>query len=144
MAAAEAIRVLEFYSAVDRGDMASSMSIFAPNVVWVESPFPPNGGGVAHGPKEIAEKVLGPFTGLFAKLELVRDRVIAQGAEVVVLGRYWGVMKETGRTVVSRFSHAWTMKDGRATRMEQLADTAALFLAAGYELTASVAGARPS
>ncbi|MFA6043693.1 MAG: nuclear transport factor 2 family protein [Phycisphaerales bacterium] len=139
MRSANVSRISEFYAAIDRYDMAAAMKLFAPDTVWVESPFPPSGGGVARGAAEIARDVLGPFVSLFSQLTVVRDRMIASGDDVVVLGRYRGVIASTGRDVVARFSHAWTLHDGLIVRMEQLADTAQLFLAAGYPLPPEIA-----
>lgn len=46
------------------------------------------------------------------------------GDEVVVLARYGGVYKETGKSLDSEVAHVWTVRDGKATRFIQYADTA--------------------
>jgi ketosteroid isomerase-like protein len=46
------------------------------------------------------------------------------GDDVVVLARYGGVHKGTGKPIDSEVAHVWTVRDGKATRFIQYADTA--------------------
>ena len=46
------------------------------------------------------------------------------GSEIVVLGRYRGVAKETGKRLDVPFVHIWTVEDGTAVRFRQFLDTA--------------------
>ena len=46
------------------------------------------------------------------------------GTDVVVLGRYRGVAKGTGKQLDVPFAHVWTLRDGKATCFRQFLDTA--------------------
>jgi pimeloyl-ACP methyl ester carboxylesterase/ketosteroid isomerase-like protein len=115
--------VTRFYDQVRQGDIPSATEIFADELTWVEPPFPGHSGGTFRGKATILEQVLGPFVSTWSDLTVTPDRVIDGGADVVVLGRYAGKHKDTGRPFEARFTHSWTFTDGKATRFEMLADT---------------------
>ena len=46
------------------------------------------------------------------------------GDEVVVLGRYRGTAKQTGKILDVPFVHIWSLRDGKAWRFRQFLDTA--------------------
>jgi len=52
------------------------------------------------------------------------DQFLDAGSEIVVLGRYRGVAKGTGKLLDVPFVHVWTVADGKATRFRQFVDTA--------------------
>jgi uncharacterized protein len=52
------------------------------------------------------------------------DELIDAGEHVVVLGRYRGRAKETGKPLDVPFAHIWTFRDGKAVRFRQFLDTA--------------------
>ena len=45
------------------------------------------------------------------------------GPDVVVLGRYRGIARETGKILDVPFVHVWTFEDGLAIRFRQFLDT---------------------
>jgi hypothetical protein len=45
------------------------------------------------------------------------------GETVVVLGRYRGLAKRTGRRLDVPCVHVWTLRDGKAVRFQQFLDT---------------------
>jgi uncharacterized protein len=45
------------------------------------------------------------------------------GDRILALGTYSGRAKTTGKTLVARFSHCWTVEGGTTTRLQQCADT---------------------
>ena len=53
-----------------------------------------------------------------------RHEFLDAGDEVIVLGRYRGVAKETGKLLDVPFVHVWSFRDGKAWRFRQFLDTA--------------------
>ena len=51
------------------------------------------------------------------------DKFLDAGSEIVVLGRYRGVARETGKELDAPFVHVWTVEDGKAVRFRQFLDT---------------------
>ena len=52
------------------------------------------------------------------------DEFLEAGDEVVVLGRYRGTAKQTGKPLDVPFVHVWSLRDGKAWRFRQFLDTA--------------------
>ena len=114
--------VRHLYDAFASGDIPALLANFDPQMEWVAAegaPYP----GTFLGPNDI-------LTNLFARLSSEWDGFRAQPAEVldagehvVVLGRYFGTYKETGRSMSAAFAHVWTVRDGRVFRLRQYADT---------------------
>lgn len=52
------------------------------------------------------------------------DEFLDAGEDVVVLGRYRGRAKGTGKPLDVPFAHVWTFRDGKAVRFRQFLDTA--------------------
>ena len=46
------------------------------------------------------------------------------GDNVVVLGKYSGTYKATGKSFQADFAHVWTIRDGKAVKFVQYTDTA--------------------
>ncbi len=119
--------VTRFYERVRQGDVAAATEVFAEDLVWVEPPFPGHPGGTFQGKSIILENVLGPFLSTWTDLMVTPERAIDGGPDVVVLGRYTGRHRDTGRPFEARFTHTWTFTEGKATRFEMLADTIQFF-----------------
>ncbi|PVZ11989.1 hypothetical protein C8D89_103320 [Actinomycetospora cinnamomea] len=113
--------VRSIYEAFARGDVDAVFAAMVDDIEWDESPGMPYG-GVYHGREEIVSKVFGPILtdvdGFTAEpdeiLPLGEDRVFAQG-------RHGG--RGARGPVDARFVHLWTVRDGKVTRYQQLADT---------------------
>ena len=119
--------VVRFYEQVRQGDLTSASEVFADDLTWVEPPFPGHPGGTFHGKTTVLQQVLGPFVSTWSHLTVTPDRVVDGGSDVVVLGRYAGKHRDTGRPFEARFTHTWTFTKNKATRFEMLADTVQFF-----------------
>ena len=53
----------------------------------------------------------------------VPDEFIDGGETVVALGEYGGTYKATGKSFRANFAHVWKVRDGKAVRFTQYADT---------------------
>ena len=52
------------------------------------------------------------------------DEFLDAGTEIVVLGRYRGIAKQTGKKLDVPFVHVWSVREGKAVRFRQFLDTA--------------------
>jgi pimeloyl-ACP methyl ester carboxylesterase/ketosteroid isomerase-like protein len=121
--------VKSFYESVRRGDIAAATSVYSDDLTWVEPPFPGHAGGTFHGKDNILTNVLGVFIATWHDLNVTPERFTEAGESVIVHGHYRGKHKDTLRPFESRFVHTWTLKDGKATRFEMLADSVQFFRA---------------
>jgi ketosteroid isomerase-like protein len=116
--------VRSIYEAFAAGDVPGVVARMSPDMVWNEAEnFPYADGNPYRGP----EAILG---GVFARLGSEWDGFAASpeefldaGDTVVVLGRYRGTCKATGRSMDAQLAHVWRVADGKATRFQQYTDT---------------------
>ena len=112
------------YAAFKAGDVPDVLARMSPDIVWNEAEnFPYADGNPYCGPEAI-------LTGVFARLGSEWDGFRALPAEhldagetVVVLGRYHGTYKATGRALDAQFVHVWRIDGGRAVAFQQYTDT---------------------
>ena len=115
----------EAYAAFGRGDIAALLGYYAPNAELI-----------SHGPKGIAawagtyqgREQIGQF---FARLDAVletlaftQEEFIGQGDKLVMLGRYRGRVRATGREMESTPIHVMTFADGQIKQMRLFDDNA--------------------
>jgi ketosteroid isomerase-like protein len=60
----------------------------------------------------------------WSEFTAVPDEFLDAGDEVVVLGRYRGTAKQTGKRLDVPFVHVWSLRDRKAWRFRQFLDTA--------------------
>ncbi|MGY0058535.1 nuclear transport factor 2 family protein [Streptomyces sp. LZ34] len=119
----EAIRAT--YAGFRDRDVEGILSGMHPDVEWVH----PDGmakyglGGTKLGHAGIKE-FLAHVPTVLGGMKLSPQEFIEQGDRVIVLGTR-EVTSRTGTTATLNFLHSWTMRDGRATRMEDIFDTVA-------------------
>ena len=110
------------YEAFATGDIPTVLGTLSPDIAWTEAEGFPYG-GTYNGPKAV-------LTGVFMRLgsewdgfAAVPDKFIDGGDTVVVLGKYGGKYKATGKSINVDFAHVWKMQDGKAARFIQYVDT---------------------
>lgn len=116
--------VRSLYEAFAQGDIPSVLAAMHPQIAWHEAENSPyDGGEPAVGPEEVLNTL---FMRLGSEWEGFSPRVdecIDAGDQVVVLGRYSGVYKATGKELHAQFAHRYRVEDGRLTRFDQFTDT---------------------
>lgn len=122
MASSNVQAVTNFYESIKKRDMPGVAAIFADDVVWVASHIPPVEGTYT-GKQAVLGQALGRIVANWGGIYVQPDRIIDAGDQVVVLGRYRDAAAGPGETIEARTVHAWTFKDGKAVRVEQLTDT---------------------
>lgn len=119
--------VRSLYEAFARGDGASVMQVLDPGIIWMEAENVGDGydaGNPYVGPQRVAEGVLGRFGAEWSGFQVRPESYVSEGDTVVVMGRYRGTYKATGRPLDAQFVHAWTIEGGKVTRFQQYTDTA--------------------
>ena len=112
------------YAAFGEGDVPGVVSRMSPDIVWNEAEnFIYADSNPYLGPEAI-------LTGVFARLgtdwegfAAVPDEFLDAGDAVVVLGRYRGTYKATGRALDAQLVHVWRVEDGKAVAFQQYTDT---------------------
>ncbi|MBZ5677218.1 MAG: nuclear transport factor 2 family protein [Acidobacteriia bacterium] len=117
--------VKEAYAAFGRGDVATILSMLAPDVSWeLEAPAEVSFAGIRKGP----EGVKGFFQAIAndhadPKLEITEYFSSADG--VATFGRYKCTLKKTGKRLDSPVAHLFKFRDGKIVRFVDYTDTAA-------------------
>jgi ketosteroid isomerase-like protein len=112
------------YDAFARDDMDGVLGDMAPDILWEQAQGLPHG-GVYHGLDEVRANIFDPLDrDWWSEFSAVPHELLDAGDQVVVLGRYRGVAKVTGKQLDVPFVHVWTLEGGRATRFRQFLDTA--------------------
>jgi ketosteroid isomerase-like protein len=112
------------YAAFAAGDVPGVLSRMSPEIVWNEAEnFPYADGNPYRGPEAV-------LTGVFARIgtdwdgfAAVPQEMLDAGDTVVVLGRYHGTYRATGRVLDAQLAHVWRVEDGRAVGFQQYTDT---------------------
>jgi len=112
------------YEAFARDDMDAVLADLHPEIEWHQAQGLPHG-GLYRGIDEVRRNVFDPLDrDWWETFTVTPEQFLDAGDEVVVIGRYRGVAKETGRPLDVPFVHVWTFRDGLAVRFRQFLDTA--------------------
>jgi ketosteroid isomerase-like protein len=112
------------YDAFERGDMDAVMADMHPEIEWHQAQGLPHG-GLYRGLDEVRRNIFDPLDEeWWDEFTAVPDEFLEAGDQVVVLGRYRGTAKETGKQLDVPFVHIWSMSGDQAIRFRQYLDTA--------------------
>ncbi len=112
------------YVAFAAGDMDGVLGDMDPDIEWRQAQGLPHG-GTYHGLAEVRRNIFDPLDEeWWDEFSADPDEFLEAGDEVVVLGRYRGVAKGTGKRLDVPFVHIWTLRDEKAVRFRQFLDTA--------------------
>ena len=116
--------VQAIYAAFGTGDVPGVVSRMSPDIVWNEAEnFPYADRNPYLGPEAILTGVFGRIGTDWEGFAPVPEEFLDAGDTVVVLGRYRGTYKATGRTLDAQFVHVWRVEDGKAVAFQQYTDT---------------------
>jgi ketosteroid isomerase-like protein len=109
------------YDAFNRGDVPAVLEVLDPQMEWHE----PGGGraprGTFRGPQSVGNDVFATVPQNFDEFRAEGEQFIDAGDQVVVTGRFRGRAKN-GQELDAPFAHIWTMRNGKAVRMEHYVD----------------------
>ena len=112
------------YAAFARGDMDAVTADMEETIVWEQAQGLPHG-GTYHGLGAVREAIFDPLDEeWWDDFSADPDEFLDAGEHVLVLGRYRGRAKATGRGLDVPFAHLWTFRAGKAVRFRQFLDTA--------------------
>jgi uncharacterized protein len=110
------------YAAFATGDIPAVLGALSPDIAWTEAEGFPLAGTYI-GPRAVLEGVFMRLGSEWQGFAAVPDEFIDGGDTVVVLGKYSGKYKATGKSFQANFAHVWKMKDGKAAQFIQYTDT---------------------
>jgi ketosteroid isomerase-like protein len=105
------------------GNIPSVLAIFDPKIEWTEADGFPYGGTYI-GPDAVLKNVFMKLGTEWDGYTVKPVEFIDAGERVVVLGQYSGSYKATGKSFKADFAHVWALRDGKAVKFMQYADTA--------------------
>lgn len=104
----------------------------APDIVWNEAEsFIYADGNPYRGPEAVLNGVFARCIGEWDGFSANPEEFLDAGDTVVVLGRYRGANKATGRELDAQLAHVWRVKEGKAAAFQQYTDTLQSARAAG-------------
>ena len=116
--------IRNLYAAFAQGDIPAVLAAMSPDNVWNEAENYPYADG---NPYRGADAIL---AGVFARIgrewdgfAAVAEEYVDGGDTIVVLGRYRGTYRASGRSMDAQMVHVWRLADGRITRFDQRVDT---------------------
>lgn len=115
--------VKSIYAAFARGDVPAVLERFDREICWQTPATLPWSNGDYHGPEGVAE-YFGHFAAALTDPAIVTGEFLDAGDHVVVHGEERACSTATGRRFAARFTHSWTLRDGRVTRLRAVIDTA--------------------
>lgn len=116
--------VRSIYEAFAAGDVAGVIGRMSTTIVWNEAEnFPYADGNPYVGPEAVARGVFARCAGEWDGFGVDVEEILDAGDSIVVLARYRGTFKATGRAQHTQAVHVWRVADGKAVRFQQYADT---------------------
>ncbi len=113
------------YDALSRGDADAIDEILAPDFDGEFAAGMPLGlGGPKAGPVAMREQAWWPLGRAFAVTAKPIEWVPCAGDRMLVIGRYAGLVRASGRPLDAAFAHVWTIVGGRVTALRHFTDTA--------------------
>jgi len=114
--------IKEHYQASARGDLDGMVAPFAADINWTEMAGFPYAGTYV-GPDAVKAQVFQRIAAEWDGYQAVPEHFVCDDDQVVAFGTYSGTFRATGRPMVARFVHHWTLTDGVVVRFEQYTDT---------------------
>lgn len=124
----ENVRIVEqIYQCFATGDIPGLVALLSPEIEWNEAEnFPYADGNPYRGPDAILSGVFARIGAEWEGFAAHPEQILDAGDTVIMLGRYSGTCKATGRSMNPQVAHIWTLAEGKAVKFQQLADTLAV------------------
>ena len=116
--------IRNLYEAFAKGDVPAVLAAMSPDIVWNEAEnYPYADGNPYRGPEAILAGVFARIGSEWDGFAAVPEEYLDGGDTIVVLGRYRGTYRASGRSMDAQMVHVWRLADGRITRFDQRVDT---------------------
>jgi ketosteroid isomerase-like protein len=116
----------DLFKARDKG----YLNLCSDDIEWNTMEGMPSGGRYM-GKQAVFELYFPSMLSNFAEFHAITGEFIDAGNVVIVLGKYKGVAKNTGKKFEAPFAHVYKIKEGRIASFRQYADTAKIQQALG-------------
>ena len=110
------------YESLAKGDVPSILAVLASDIEWKEADGFPYAGTYL-GREAVLEGVFMRLGTEWDSFSASPDEFLDAGDAVVVLGKYAGTYKGTGKSFVADFAHVWRVKDQTVVRFAQYVDS---------------------
>ncbi len=115
--------VKSLYEAAGRGDFATLLGAFDPQIEWREAHgFPYAEAQPFKGPDAVGA-ALGRIASDVDGFAVIPEKFVDGGDTVVAEGRYRGRVKATGKPLDAEFVHFWRIRSGKVYAFRQYTDT---------------------
>ena len=106
-----------------RGDLDGALAMMDDSIVWHQAQGLPHG-GIYEGLPAVRAAVFDPLDEQWWEgFDATPSEMLGGDDHVVVIGRYTGRAKGTGRPLDIPFAHVWRFENGKAVRFHQFTDT---------------------
>ena len=112
--------VRDSYGALNSGDIEATLAVTAPDVEWHESSALPDA-GVYRG-RDALRAFLEDFLESWERFHQVVEEVVVEGDRVALMIHLAARGRGSGADVDARYAHVWTLRDGRAVRVDAYYD----------------------
>jgi hypothetical protein len=111
------------YEAFSRGDLDGATAMMDDAIVWHQAQGLPHG-GIYEGLANVRSNIFDPLDEQWWEdFDATPNEILTGDDHVVVIGRYTGKAKASGRPLDIPFAHVWKFRDGKAVRFHQFTDT---------------------
>ncbi|HEX8667922.1 MAG TPA: nuclear transport factor 2 family protein [Allosphingosinicella sp.] len=112
------------YECFAAGDVAGVLARMSPDMVWNEAEsFPYADGNPYVGHDAVVSGVFARLAGEWEGFAALPEEYLDAGEAIVVLGRYRGTYRATGRALDAEMVHLWRVRGGKAVSFRQSTDT---------------------
>ncbi len=116
--------VQSVYQAFATGDVPAVLAAMSPDIEWNEAEnYRYADGNPYRGPEAVLGGVFARIGGEWDDFAAVPAEFLDAGDTVVVLGRYTGSFKATGKSQDAQMVHVWRVAGGKLVRFQQYTDT---------------------
>jgi ketosteroid isomerase-like protein len=121
--------IQSLYEGWRRGDMG--LDKFDPEIAMIESSTLP--GAVSAFGIDAVERYMASFAKYWDEIRFEPQEYLDAGEQVVVVARLVGRGKTSGVAVTRTWAYVWTLRDGKALRMDGYAERSEALKAVGLE-----------
>ena len=113
--------VTELYRCFRQQDVEHFKQLCSPSIIWQQNQgFP--GEGTHQGPAAVLNKVYKSFNLEWQRWQFVIERILDAGDDIVVLGYFSGIKRETKQRFKLAASHIYSFKHGKVVKFQQYTD----------------------
>lgn len=113
--------VTELYRCFRQQDVECFTQLCSPSIIWQQNQgFP--GEGTHQGPSAVLHKVYKAFNLEWQKWQFVIERILDAGEDIVVLGYFSGIKRDTNEHFKLAASHIYSFKNGKVVKFQQYTD----------------------